>query len=156
MISQELSLARKLLAKIHIDRCFECRARFSLLSRTTLEVAEYRRHITDRLGPLPSANRERFIRQFEVARLLTDLTEQQQILNEADLTVESGAVGLTNPGPDGVGLARLADLNSAATRELTSGTVESNRSTALTAADITETISQLRSAAVGFIPGHCK
>ena len=66
MISQELSSTRKLIARRHVDRCWQCRARFSVISRSALEVTEYRRHVVERLGPLPSANRDQFIQQLDM------------------------------------------------------------------------------------------
>jgi hypothetical protein len=89
-----------------------------------------------------------------VERLLNDLKEQQQFLDEADLDFKSAAVTPRNPDADSAGLAHLAGLNTAVTRELISGATESSRSEKVLAADLAETISQLRAAALTIIAGH--
>jgi hypothetical protein len=89
-----------------------------------------------------------------VERLLNDLQQQQQFLDEADLALESAAVAPRNPDAENAGLAHFAGLNAAATRELISGATESNRSEKVMAADLAETISQLRAAALTIIQGH--
>jgi hypothetical protein len=89
-----------------------------------------------------------------VERLLIDLKEQQQFLDDADLAFESATVGPRNPDASSVGLAHLADLNAAATRELISGAGDSSRSEQVIAAELAETISQLRIDALTIIPGQ--
>jgi hypothetical protein len=89
-----------------------------------------------------------------VERLLKDLNEQQQFLDEADLDFRSVQVAPRNPDPNSAGLAQLAGLNTAVTRELISGATESNRSEKVMAADLAETISQLRAAALAIMQGH--
>jgi antitoxin (DNA-binding transcriptional repressor) of toxin-antitoxin stability system len=89
-----------------------------------------------------------------IERLLNDLKEQQQFLDDTDLVSQSAAAGPTNPDGDSVDLAHLAALNTAVTRELISGAEQSRRSEKVMAADLAETISQLRTAALSIIPGH--
>ena len=88
-----------------------------------------------------------------VERLLNDLKEQQQFLEETNLAFESAAVSPRNPDAD-IDLMHLAELNTALTRELISGAGESVRSEKVMAADLAETISQIRTAALTYIPGR--
>jgi hypothetical protein len=88
------------------------------------------------------------------ARLLNDLKEQQGLLDEAGITFESDAIAPSNPDAVSAGLASLAERNAAATRELISGASGSDRSEKPMAAELAETISQLRTAALTFIPSR--
>jgi hypothetical protein len=90
-------------------------------------------------------------------RLLNDLNEQQQFLNEAGISFES-SVSPANAHTDSVDLRLLADRNTAATKWLISSPAESGRSEMLRAwaAELAETISQLRIVASSFIPGRAK
>jgi hypothetical protein len=87
-------------------------------------------------------------------RLLDDLTEQQNLLDEANLAYEPEGTGSMNPSADNLDLAHLGDLNMALTTELMSGAGESSRSEKTMAAELSQTISQLRIAALNIIPGR--
>jgi hypothetical protein len=86
-----------------------------------------------------------------LARLLNDLKEQQRLMDEARITVDSDAIAPSNPDAGSAGLVRLAERNAAATRELISGASGSDRSEKPMVAELAETISQLRTAALTFI-----
>jgi hypothetical protein len=87
-----------------------------------------------------------------VARLLDDLQEQQELLNDADITFDLTAFGPRSSDTGGIDLVRLAERNAAATKELISGVGESGRSEKEIAAELAETISQLRTAGPALSP----
>ena len=89
-----------------------------------------------------------------VERLLNNLNDQQEILGKADIPFESAGGSSINSDANRLDLAHLADENTALTRELVSGGGDPNRSEKELAAQVAETISQLRSAALTIIPGH--
>jgi hypothetical protein len=88
-----------------------------------------------------------------VERLLNDLKDQQQFLDEANLPPDSTAVSPVNSDEVNSDLANLAELNTTLTRELISGSAESSRSENSLVAEIAKTISQLRTAALSILPG---
>ena len=65
MATDELSLFLKLLAQRHLNRCSKCRAEHRRIVRTALDIVEYRQAALKRIGPLPSAKRELFIRRLD-------------------------------------------------------------------------------------------
>jgi hypothetical protein len=88
-----------------------------------------------------------------VERLLHDLKDQQQFLDEANLPPDSTPVSPVNSDAADSDLANLAELNTTLTRELISGSAESSRSETALAVEIAKTISQLRTAALSILPG---
>jgi hypothetical protein len=89
-----------------------------------------------------------------VTRVLEDLKEQQQFLAEASFTLEPGESDPKNPEAASFDLTHLAEKNAAATRELISGADGEVRSEKAIAAEVADTISQLRIAVLASIPGH--
>src|ERR1700730_15604915 len=66
MVFQDLPHLQKLLARRHLKRCWEWRARYKVFAATAHQIFEYRQNVAERLGPLPSAKRDLFIRQLDV------------------------------------------------------------------------------------------
>jgi hypothetical protein len=79
-----------------------------------------------------------------VERLVKDLREQEQLLEEAEMTSGLDAIVAEHPDAAGPDLVLLAERNAALTRELVSGATDSDRSATLIAAELGRTISQLR------------
>jgi hypothetical protein len=86
-----------------------------------------------------------------VARLLNDLKEQQGLLDETGIMFESDAISPTNTSPGNTGLGRLAERNATATRELISGASGSDPLEKPIAAELAETIGQLREGGLALI-----
>jgi hypothetical protein len=89
-----------------------------------------------------------------VERLLNDLKEQQQFLDDANLLPDPTAVSPNHSDDESSDLAYLAEINTALTRDLISGSGESSRSETALAADLAKTILQLRSATLSILPGN--
>jgi hypothetical protein len=64
-IAQELSPAGSLRERQHLYQCRHCEARAKRLARASRRVSELRQNGIDRLGPLPSARRDLFVRQLD-------------------------------------------------------------------------------------------
>jgi hypothetical protein len=129
---------------------------FSLaINRSSRSIDQIELHFSADADLTPAVIHSRDeLRARNVARLLNDLKEQQGLLDEAGITFESDALASSNPDPGSADLVRLAERNAAATRELISGASASDRSEKPPAAELAETISQLRAAALAFIPSR--
>jgi hypothetical protein len=134
---------------------FNCALAINRSSRSIEQIA-LRFSANEDLGPAAIRARDELLSR-NAERLLNDLNEQQQFLNEAGISFES-SVSPANAHPDSVDLRLLADRNTAATKWLISSPAESGRSEMLRAwaAELAETISQLRIVASSFIPGRAK
>jgi hypothetical protein len=90
-----------------------------------------------------------------LARLLGDLRDEQQFLDESGILFESLALSPNDAAADcASSLTRIAERNADATKELISGSIQSGRSEIVIAAELAGTISQLRTAALIFIPNR--
>ncbi len=120
------------------------------INRTSRSIEQivFRFSSSDDLSPIAIHARDELLAR-TVARLLHHLEEQQQFLQEAEITSESEAIVPRNPDERDFDFVRLAERNMAATRELVSGASESRRSEKPAAEELAETISQLRCAALG-------
>ena len=65
MASEEPSRARRWLARTHLDHCEHCSARYEQYARAACSLTRYRQDIIDRLGPLSSARRNRFLQHLD-------------------------------------------------------------------------------------------
>lgn len=122
-------------------------------SSRSIEQLLLRFSSSEHLSPAAIQARDELLSR-TVERLLNDLEEQQQFLEDADLPPDSQAVSPNNSGDDSSDLAHLAEINMTVTRELISGSAESSRSENALAADLAQTITQLRTSALTIIPGH--
>jgi hypothetical protein len=66
MASGGSSRAREWLARTHLEHCEHCGSRYEQHARAALSLARYRQDIIDRLGPLPSGRRNRFLQQLDL------------------------------------------------------------------------------------------
>jgi hypothetical protein len=108
---------------------------------------------SDNLSPAAIQARDELLSR-TVERLLNELKEQQQFLDETDLAPDSAVVSPTNSDDEGSDLAHIAEINTTVTRELISGAGESTRPENALAADLAKTISQIRIAALSIIPAN--
>jgi hypothetical protein len=130
---------------------FNCSLAINRSSRS-IEQLE-RRFSTDKdLSPVGIHARDDLLSRV-VQRLLTDLNEQRQFLDEANLDFKWAPIDSRNSHADSVELARLAELNNEVTRELISGAGRSPRPQKILAADLAETILRMRTAALSIVPG---
>jgi hypothetical protein len=119
----------------------------------SIEQVTLRFSAADELSPAAIRARDELLSR-TVERLLNNLNDEQEFLSKADIPLESAGESSINPDRNRLDLARLADQNTALTRELVSGAGEANRSEKELASQVAETISQLRSAALAIIPGR--
>jgi len=125
-------------------------------STRSMEQIELRFSADEDLSPTAIRARDELLLR-SAERLLADLDKQQQFLDDAGIASESN-VGPKNAEADSVSLTDLAGRNMAATKWLISSPDEADRSEMLKtqAAELAETISQLRTAAFTYIPNHAK
>jgi hypothetical protein len=130
---------------------FDCSVSINRLGRTIERISQ--RFSGDKaLSAVSIRARDQLLAR-DVAHLLDDLNRQQQLLNDTGIGRDAGALTSSGPAVAKLGLARIAEQNMAATRALISGDAASSPSEHL-AADLVETILQLRAATVTFIPNH--
>jgi hypothetical protein len=103
------------------------------------------------LSPVAIHARDELLRR-NVARLLQDLKEQQDLLEETGIAFESQTGVPGNADSDSRDFVRLAERNRSAIRELISLPGGSGHSEKQMAAELAETISDLRSAALALGP----
>jgi len=89
-----------------------------------------------------------------IYRLLSDLNLQQQFLDSTGIHVESGTAASISPQVEQTNLLQLAEGNMAATKQLVSSDSESSHSEERMAAELANTISQLRASALAFLEGR--
>jgi hypothetical protein len=90
-----------------------------------------------------------------LARLLGDLRDEKQFLDESGILFDSVALSPNDAAADcASSLTRLAERNADATKELISGFTQSGRSEIVIAAELAGTISRLRTAGLIFIPNR--
>jgi hypothetical protein len=134
---------------------FNCSLAINRSSRSIEQIA-VRFSVNEDLSPTAARARDELLSR-SVERLLNDLGAQRQFLDDAGITFESN-LRPTNAQPNSTGLRDFAERNTAATKWLLSSPTESGRSEMLKtkAAELAETISQLRTAAFTYIPNHAK
>lgn len=66
LVCLELSPAQRFVAKRHLRRCGQCRARFALLARVERMIVQRRQNAISRLGPLSPAWRDEFLQELDV------------------------------------------------------------------------------------------
>ena len=125
------------------------------LSEDALTLVERRFSTDETLSPDGIHARDE-VASRTVERLVTDLNEQQHLLDQAGLDYEWPPGDPRNSHADSVELAHLPEQNIESNRELNSGADKSPRSQRVLAKDLAETILLMRTAALN-VPGlSCK
>jgi hypothetical protein len=120
-------------------------------SSRAIEQLLLRFSATESLSPAAIRMRDELQRR-NTARLLQDLKEQQNLLEETAIALEPEAIGARNSDAGARGFVGLAERNMVATRELISRAAESDHSEKQIATELAETISKLRSAVLTLHP----
>jgi hypothetical protein len=119
-------------------------------SSRSIEQIAFRFSTDEDLSPAAIHARDELLSR-TAARLLDDLKDQQQLLDDVGIPSGPADNATGNPVAGRAGFACLAERNMVATKELISGASESGLSEESLAAELAGTILQLRTAGLDFI-----
>lgn len=97
LVDQELPLVTRLIARRHLSRCPECRAKYKVVWRTARLVREYRRNLIATVGQTPAATRNLFIRKLDAAlESMPERTWWTALLEPAQFQLRLSAPAITS------------------------------------------------------------